>query len=552
MVNVSRSGLPVALGIDVGTTNIKAVAVEFGPGDPRVLGRAGRPTPGAVDELVAAALAAVQACLAGPTVAPARSRIRAVGVASMAETGVPLDAADRPLTDLVGWADTRAASLLDPLADAVGATLGAPPAADTRAGAPRSGAPRSAGPRSGAPPPDPIPPAAGLDASAAAFVATGVRLGPKPPLAKWFWFARNERALWSRVRRWAGAGDVVVHALTGRYVTDHTLAGRTGALRLGAEAFDPGLAAVGGLDPDRLPTIARPGEPAGRVRPGAFVDAGIPPGVPVFAAGHDHAVGAYAAGVRALGDVADSLGTSESVYAVVDDVPPAARPGVAAQGMSVVTTVDGDRMAVVGGSPAAGRLIAWWCDVVARDRTPATVFDDANPAAPPGALVLPYLLGRQAPGPDPDARLAVVGLGADDGPGVLAEALRRGLVLHARWLIEAALGVGRLPAGRPGKAGAAGAPLAAAHAGPATGPLITLLGRPTGNLAWMRRKAELTPGTAVRVAEPDAVGAGAALVAAERAGLAVGRLDVQPIAVEPDLRAVELYEAFRAAVRRAH
>lgn len=494
-----RSAVPSTLGIDVGTTNIKVALVAWMPdGAARHLRQASAPTPQTAEALLATTVRLTGECLAaaalgsaaahGSAAAPggpppgAPPTVIAVGVSSMAETGVPVDADAAPLAPVVGWADDRARSVLPGLH-------------------------------------------ALLDAEAL-FVDTGVRLGPKPPLAKWRWFAEHEPALWRRTRVWLGAADLVVHALTGRFATDHTLAGRTGALPLGAAGFDPELTAIGGLTPDQLPDVLGPREPAGVVRPGAFADVGLPAGIPVYVAGHDHAVGAHAVGVRAPGDVADSLGTSEAVYAVVDPVPPHRRAAVAAQGMSVVRTVDGGRHAVVGGSPAAGRLVAWWCRTLAPGLTPDTLFDQLDRTVDDGVVVLPYLLGRQAPAPDPDARMELRGIAAEHGGPALAEALCRGLSLHARWLVETALSFGAT--------GSRGA--------------VTLLGGPTRNEGWVRRKAETTPWPTARATEPDAVAAGAALVAAERSGMVVRPLVSEPVAVVPDPRAEALYRAFRGYV----
>lgn len=495
----------MTLGIDVGTTNIKVALLAWydaGRGvdvDPlpsvgatthatggRVLAASAVPTPADVPALLGAVAAAVTECLTNrPGLVP-----DAVAVSSMAETGVPIDARGEALAPLVGWSDARARDLVAEIAADV----------------------------------DPE----GL------FRRTGVRWGPKPPLAKWCWFARREPGLWRRTAVWTGAADLVAHGLTGRYVTDHTLAGRSGAFPLddgtggGVPGFDPDLLALAGLTPERLPRVLAPGEPAGTTGAGAL-GAVLPTGIPVFVAGHDHAVGAHAVGVRAPGDVADSLGTSEAVYAVVDPVAPHERAAVAAHGMSVVRTVGGERHAVVAGSPAAGRLVAWWCRTLAAGRTPDDLFSGTDATADVDALVLPYPLGRQSPAPDPSARLEIRGIRDGDGPAVLAGALVRGLSLHARWMTEVAC---------------SGPPRSA-----------VLLGGPTRNEGWVRGKAESSPWPVAVAADPDAVAVGAALVAAERVGLDPRPLATRPVpvrrGVETD-RAVPTpdaqYAAFLAAV----
>ena len=97
------------LGMDLGTTYAKATVVSL-DGRERAHGRA--PTPWrrvptgaemAPDDLVNSAVTAARQAL---TTAP-EARILGVGVTSMAETGVLLDAAGEPVAPMIAWHDTR-------------------------------------------------------------------------------------------------------------------------------------------------------------------------------------------------------------------------------------------------------------------------------------------------------------------------------------------------------------------------------------------------------------------------------------------------------------
>jgi xylulokinase len=258
--------------------------------------------------------------------------------------------------------------------------------------------------------------------------------------------------------------------------------------------FDVELLAEVGLRPERLPTVLAPGEIAGRTG-----DPMLPPGIPVVIAGHDHAVGAYACGVREPGDVADSVGTAEAVMTVVAGHPDPVPVGRA--GMSVVITASGRYRAVLAGSSGAGATVAWWQqhegDVTA-----------ASGDRPTGVLVLPYLTGRQAPAPDPDARLRVVGRTAAHGPAELAKALLEGLSLQTRWMLTEQA---RLAGGDPA-------------------PTVYLFGGPVAaNPQWARIKARVLPGPLRLVAEREPVAAGAAVLAAARTGLADATLPWLPL-----------------------
>src|SRR5690606_7548047 len=109
-----------------------------------------------------------------------------------------------------------------------------------------------------------------------------------------------------------------------------------------------------------------PDTPAAYVSASAASRTGLPVGLPVVVAGHDHQVAAWAAGARAPGDVADSLGTAEAVLSVL-----ARRPEpetIRQQGMSLVRTVGGAADAVVAGSSSAGAMLAdWLAEIPAAD-----------------------------------------------------------------------------------------------------------------------------------------------------------------------------------------
>jgi xylulokinase len=309
-----RSSALRAAGLDLGSTHLKAVCVDICPDTvPSVTVRALRraPTPEGAEDLVALARRLLDEVveLGGP--------VAAVGVASMAETGVPLDARDLALTPLLRWDAARAEAAADRLGSEI--------------------------------------------APAELFARTGVRLGPKTPLATWAWLAEEHPQVRARMRRWAGVADLVVLSLTGRLATDHTLAGRTGAFPLDGAGFDDDLLALVGLERSALPEVTAPDASVGEWH-----------GLPVAIAGHDHQVGAYACGVRLPGDVANSLGTAEVVLRVLADRPDPQR--VLAGGMSLVRTVSGGHDALLTGVGASGAAYAAWLEE--RD------LNDPDPEAP--------------------------------------------------------------------------------------------------------------------------------------------------------------------------
>jgi sugar (pentulose or hexulose) kinase len=234
---------------------------------------------------------------------------------------------------------------------------------------------------------------------------------------------------------------------------------------------------------------------------------------------------------------------------------PVDRAAVAREGMSLVRTVTGRHEALIAGSPAAGAMLRWWLDTVLPDRTVADAVPGpaAVPPAPTGMVVLPYPHGRQAPAPDPAARVRVLDAGDRDVtaqalvpvpgtelPGTdlppeatrLTVAVLEGLALQARWMLraQAALAAGGGAVGRD----AAGADDAWAAPAP---PLLVLGGAGASGSAWMHLKAAVTGADVHVVATAEPVATGAALLAAERVGLVPPgrmRLPVRVLAAPAD------------------
>jgi len=444
-----------ALGVDVGTTNTKVVLAVFGDVVTEVR-TVTVPTPSGGSALQAVVLGAIR-----EVAADSPHPIAALGVAAMGETGSLTGPDGEPRGDLLRWTEGDTAT-----ADRLVATAGAE----------------------------------------ALYGATGVPAPRKSPLVHWLRLTEEQDARLPGAR-WLGADALVISCLTGEAVTDHTLAARTMAYRLPApdaplaDAFDADLLALAGLAPDRFPRVVRPGAIAGTLTAAAAAALGLPQGLPVVAAGHDHAVGAWAAGAREPGDAADSVGTAEALLRIVDTV---SREDARRQGMSIGRSIDGRHETLLAGNPTAGALVEWaFAELLpGTDRHDVLEQACALADAPVEAFMLPYLRGRQSPAPDVSQTLRLIHLGARSEPSVgrIADpaaaltAVLTGLVLQLAWMDAAQT----------------------ALTGPRRAELAVLGGPGAANGAWWRLKQRILPGTLHRVDAAEPVATGAAALAAHR------------------------------------
>ena len=251
------------VGLDVCTTAVKAAAFDEA-GRELSQGRAATPwrtvpTGGEVDpgELLAAAVAAAREAV----VAAGGGQVAGIGVASMAETGVLVDGASRPVVPAIAWHDSR------------GEAEGRRIAEDLHG----------------------FPARVGLPASALC------------TLAKYRWM-RDHVPDSARGVRWHNVAEWIVLGLGGEPAAELSLASRTGFYDLHARRpWDEALAwadAPAGLMPEAVPA----GTAMGTVSD-ALPEAR---GAVLTVGGHDHLAAAVGLGAAGEGDVLDSCGTAEA------------------------------------------------------------------------------------------------------------------------------------------------------------------------------------------------------------------------------------------------
>ncbi|HET7028000.1 MAG TPA: FGGY family carbohydrate kinase [Candidatus Limnocylindrales bacterium] len=505
-------GSPLVVGIDVGSTNTKAVVVGL---DASVRAVARRPTPSRPDgdggtvHPIEALLATVESVVRDavalarrPTAASevARGEVAAIGIASVAEAGAPVDADGRPLDDVLAWFDPRPRSL----AVRLGAEVG----------------------------PNEL------------FARTGLRPEAKVTLAKLAWLRRERPSIMKRMTGWRFVADLVAGCLAeprSSVTTSVTLACRSMAWDLRAAGWDAELLALVGMRADQMPAAAPWTQPAATVAASAGARLDVPAGVPVAVAGHDHVVGGLAAGVVESGDVLDSMGTAEALLMITRD--PVLRPAVCDAGFSVGAHVLPDRSTLMAGLQTSGAFVDWFLG--AFGGLPIETDGDERHAVlqalvasargrPSGIVARPTLRGRTAPDPDAQATASFEGLSAGHGLGDLALAALEGTAFHVRWMEDELARISGEPIRR-----------------------VRAIGGGTENEALLEVKAALSPAPLEIVDEPEAVAVGAALVAAVAAGLATPdemfarRIAVRAAAASDAALASAYDEIYRARFRPA-
>jgi gluconokinase len=376
--------VPVVLGLDVGTTSAKAVAYDadggrHGSGDHgyELL----EPAPGAVEldpkAVVDAAMAALRDAAAQATAAGAG--VAGIGVSTAMHAVVALDADGAPLTNLLTWADRRAADEAEEL---------------------RERHPELHG-------------------------RTGTPLHPMAPLPKLRWFHAHAPEVVERACRWGGVKELLLERLTGRFAVDLSVASGTGLLDLRAGAWDPEALELAGVEAGELGELVATTERM-ELTGDAARDTGLQAGLPVVAGAGDGPLANLGLGAILPGVAACSIGTSGALRLCVEE------PVTDEQGRIFCYGLVPGRWIVGGAINNGGSVLQWIAETLAPDLGDDAIerlLDEAA-AVPPGSdalIMLPYLLSERAPHWSVLPRGAYVGLTHDHHRGHLARAALEGV-----------------------------------------------------------------------------------------------------------------------------
>jgi xylulokinase len=403
--------MDLLLGLDVGTTSVKAGLFDPSGACLSTVGeeyRLEHPAPDRA-ELDAevywdASRAAIRRAVAAAGAGPAD--VAALTVSSQGETVVPVDGAGQPLGPAIVWLDNRALAESREIADAFG--------------------------------------------NARVYDVTGVpAVVPTWPACKILWWRRHEPEVFAAARRFLLVEDLLLHRLTGRFVTEGGVHCTSLLYDIREHGWwDEMLAAVG-IDESRLPELVRPGEDLGPLAPAAVEALGLSSRVRVVAGGMDQGAGAVGVGNVRAGMVSESTGGALTLQASV------ARSDGDPAGLTPVYVHSApDTYLYCPVCPTGGMALTWFRDqfgaeeVARAEREGRDAFDLLTSLAakvPPGSeglVMLPHLMGAFSPEYEPEARGAFYGFTLRHGKGHFVRAVLEAVAYMLRRNLELLAGAG--------------------------------------------------------------------------------------------------------------
>ncbi|PZU39899.1 MAG: carbohydrate kinase [Microbacterium sp.] len=351
----------ITIGLDIGTTGVKGIALDSGRG---LLAQASRPNslasphPGWAEASTAQWFDNVIAILEELTavLGPDASRVAAIATTGMVPAVVAVDDCGGALRPAILQNDARAAREVAELTEEL--------------------------------------------AERGVLIVTGSPVTQQSVAPTARWLQRAEPEVWAQTRALVGSYDWVLQALGAAPHVERNWALESGLFTIEGERFSPAITA-GGLD-DRLAPVVRSGALVGCISADIAARCGLPASVVLVAGGADHVLSAYGAGLHEPGDWLIKLGGAGDILAV------SASPVVDDRFYLDEHPVDG--LWLPNGCMAtSGSLVRWVQSVLGEDDLAAL---DASAAQRPAAdvLCLPYFLGEKSPINDPDLRGVFAGL----------------------------------------------------------------------------------------------------------------------------------------------
>jgi xylulokinase len=399
---------PLLLGIDVGTSSVKAVLLDL-RGNLCAACQAEYPLhhirPAWVEQdpedWWQATCTAIRETLA--KVPHGRDRVLGLAVSSQAPTLLPLDRSGRPLRPAMIWMDRRAEAEAVRLTELLGA--------------------------------------------AEIHRITGNRPDAFYLAARLLWLRNHEPEILKRTWQFVQVNGYVNYRLTGRLAVDPAHAVLMQMCDYASGKWSEVLCNACGVEPEQFPEILEAAAVQGEVTLEAAEATGLRAGTPVMAGTVDSPAAALEAGVTEPGIAVEMTGTSTVVIIPNDR-------GLTEPALIALPHVLPGIHLLLGAMVSSGGCLRWFRDQLGQPETEAArergtdAFDllteQAAHVGPgsDGAIFLPYMMGERSPLWHTNARGVFFGLSLATGKAALVRAILEGAAFALRHNVEVAARAG--------------------------------------------------------------------------------------------------------------
>lgn len=390
----------VAIGVDVGTTQTKAVAFKA-DGTVKASFYVRYPLiqeeEGMAEQDVYEIFQAVVTCLSKVIEKVQPAEISLISFSTAMHSLIVMDSENQPLTRAIIWADNRAEKCAEALHDT----------AEGRA----------------------------------LYQATGLPMHPMTPFQKIRWLQTDKPQIYKQAKKFIGVKEFIFYQFFGEYITDISTASGTGFLNIHHLKWDQVALAKMAISEEQLPKLVLPTYQMKDMRDGWRKELGLTQATVFILGGADGPLSNLGLGALEPGTATLTVGTSGALRYIVN------QPYTHPQEETFCFVLD-DSHWVIGGATSNGAgIFDWACENLLKEiqrtakeqaRNPyEAVMDsvDRIPAGSKGLLFHPYLLGERAPLWDAEATGSFLGLKRNHTDAMMMRAVLEGIALNLKRIL---------------------------------------------------------------------------------------------------------------------
>lgn len=321
------------------------------------------------------------------------------------------------------------------------------------------------------------------------FSLTGKRISSSYTLPKLMWMKKNLPHIFQSAYKFLMPMDFLIAKFTGVCVTDYSMASGTLMYDLKNFCWSKKILDFYGIAEKTLPTISASGQTAGFVLPEVAQKLGLKADCVVAVGAQDQKCAALGAGLKD-GVMTISLGTAAAITKLWKTAETEQNNGVGWCGY-----VEKSSFVTEGVINTAGTCLRWTRDMLFKGDTYDTINAEAEDALKNGSKLLfyPYLAGESSPLFYPESTGAFYGISLSTVRGDFALAVMEGIAFQIRIILEAMKAYGNV------------------HT-------LILFGGGAKSDLWSQIISDATGMEICTTENPEAAGAGAAMLAAKAAG----------------------------------
>lgn len=394
---------PVWIGVDVGTTGVRAIAYTAG-GQAVASSDAFYPleTPrygwaeqspeqiyDAVEEVITSTVKALEYKLVA---------VSGIALSTVMHSFIPLDKTYRLLANMVTWADNRSAAVVRRME--------------------------------------------GDKACQAFYHRTGCPLHACYPLAKVIWFKENQPDLFAKMEHVGSIKDYIFLKMTDEWVVDKSVASSSGIYNLLTEEWDKEILAYIGISEAQLPKAVSTTYTS-KITDQTAERLGLPKGLPIVIGATDGVLVNVGIGAVVPGQLSATIGTSGAIRMLTD------KPQTDPKGRTWCYNLTDDVWVAGGAINNGGIILRWMRDRICHLHGSAIENLDIDPydlmsmkaskvpAGSGGLLLMPFFSGERAPYWNSDLRGAFIGLSLNHSRSHMIRATMEGVCYCLKTVLQA-------------------------------------------------------------------------------------------------------------------